>query len=431
MLPPMSASPPPPWRPHPSRRAVLALGSGLVAGAGLGGCHLPAAGAGGPWEAPDPGPIRPQELRARRKRLAALCAEASVDAFLVEPSASLVYLSGISWRRSERLFALVVLADGTDFWVVPAFEEPKARLVLERADDPDPSVVTWDEHEYAWRPLASALEARGVERVAVEPQARAFVPAELGAVLGRERVLSGASLTRALRGRKDAHELALMRSACERTQLALGRTADQLRAGMTSGAIGALVRGEQEALGLDGVWQLALIGPDAAYPHGNEAERRLARGDGILIDTGGSLHGYQSDITRSWIFDGAPSREYERAWNTVRDAQERAFETLGPGVPCGRADAAARAVIEGAGFGSGYASFTHRLGHGIGLEVHEEPYLDGGNELPLAEGMTFSDEPGIYLYGRFGIRLEDIVAITAEGADHFGDWQGSPRHPGS
>jgi Xaa-Pro dipeptidase len=190
-----------------------------------------------------------------------------------------------------------------------------------------------------------------------------------------------------------------------------------------------MMRRAQERLGLSGVWVLPLIGPDAALPHGGPTGRSITKGDLILVDTGGSFQGYQSDNTRTWSFDGPPTADALRGWNTVRDAQKRAYEAMRPGVACGDIDRAARAVIEGAGYGQGYAAFSHRLGHGIGLEGHEEPYLDGGNKLLLAAGMTFSDEPGIYLPGRFGIRLEDIVVVTEDGADHFGSWQVSPTSP--
>jgi Xaa-Pro dipeptidase len=148
------------------------------------------------------------------------------------------------------------------------------------------------------------------------------------------------------------------------------------------------------------------------------------------MDVGGSLHGYQSDITRTFVFDGVPSAEVERTWNAVRDAQRRAFELARPSAPCRSIDAGARSVFSNLGFGTGYENFTHRLGHGIGLETHEDPYFDGGSDVLLEPGMTLTDEPGIYLPGRFGVRLEDVLVVTAAGPDHFGQWQTSPRWPG-
>jgi Xaa-Pro aminopeptidase len=149
----------------------------------------------------------------------------------------------------------------------------------------------------------------------------------------------------------------------------------------------------------------------------------------VLIDTGGALHGYQSDNTRTWVHAGEPTEEFARAWDAVQAAQQAAFAALRPGAPCRGVDEAARAVLTEAGYGPGYRCFTHRVGHGIGTEVHQSPYLDGGSEAVLEPGMTFSDEPGVYLPGQWGLRLEDIVMVTEEGGDHFGSWQQGPTSP--
>ncbi len=433
---------------HPHRREVLAFGAGLGALAGS-GCRA----ASSPVERGERGepvepdeldelfsdlvdqsgrwrPISAQEKGARLERLGQILDEHDVEALLIEPGSTLSYLSDVGWGRSERLFALIVLADGSCFWISPAFEAPRAERRIAAAAGPAGPVVTWDEHEYAWQPLAAALHERGVTRLAIEPQARAFVAQRMAEAFGAERVLPGWSIARALRGRKEPRELELMRAASELTQQAIAAVSERLRPGLTDREFGAWIRAAQRRLGLENTWVLPLLGENAAYPHGEPEGRVLEKGTVILVDTGGALHGYQSDITRTWVFGGPPGLEVERAWNTVRSAQRSAFERMAPGIPAREIDGAARAVIEGAGYGSGYAAFSHRLGHGIGLEGHEEPYLDGGNALLLEPGMTFSDEPGIYLPGRFGIRLEDIVAVTETGADHFGRWQQSPRTPG-
>jgi Xaa-Pro dipeptidase len=168
------------------------------------------------------------------------------------------------------------------------------------------------------------------------------------------------------------------------------------------------------------VWALVLFGENAAFAHGTGKERTLAKGDMVLIDTGGSLHGYCSDITRTWAC-GSASDEARRAWDTVLAAQAAAFEQLRPGVACEAVDAAARKVITDAGYGEGYTSFWHRLGHGIGLQGHEHPYLVPGNARLLRPGMTMSNEPGIYVRGAFGVRIEDIIAITEDGHRVFGE----------
>jgi len=373
-------------------------------------------------------PISPAERRTRRARLARLLDAAGTDALLVEHGPTLDYLTGLAWGRSERLLGLVALADGGSFWVLPAFEEASLRGKLAAAGAPAKKLVTWDEHEYAFAPLAAELERRRVERLAAEPSTRGFVLHGLEAAWKR-RVLPGVELVLLLRGRKDEHELRLLRAANELTQEAIVAVAERLRPGLKDREIGAWMRRAQERLGLARPWVLPLLGPSAALPHGSPRGKTLARGDTILVDTGGSFLGYQSDCTRSWSFGAAPSATYERVWNVVRDAQRAAFEALVPGGRARDVDAAARRRIAAGGFGAGYESFTHRLGHGIGLEGHEGPYLDGGSEAILAPGMCFSDEPGIYLPGELGVRLEDIVSVTETGADHFGGWQRSPLSP--
>jgi Xaa-Pro dipeptidase len=198
---------------------------------------------------------------------------------------------------------------------------------------------------------------------------------------------------------------------------------------MKGSEVAAVVDRAHKKLGFTGSWNLSLIGPSAALPHGEPDERRLESGSVLLVDAGGEFHGYQSDESRTWIFDGKPTAEVERAWNAVRDAQLAAFDALRPGVLCGDVDRAARAKLVERGYAPGYAEFTHRLGHGIGVDGHEDPYFDGGSAVLLASGMTLSDEPGLYFPGRFGVRLEDVVVITESGADHFGTWQRGPTSP--
>jgi len=376
-------------------------------------------------------PITALEKRARRERCAALLRLHGVDAFLMEAGSTLSYLCDVSWGKSERLFALVLLADGSCFWISPAFEAPRAEAYIATADGPAGPIVVWDEHEYAWKPLAAALAERGAERVAIEPRSRAFVAQLLAEEMGHDRVLSGQRLTAELRGTKDEHEIALLRGANELTQEAIVAVAERLRPGLTDHELGAWMRRAQERLGLRGVWVLPLLGQNAAYPHGRPRGDVLAPGELVLVDTGGSLHAYKSDNTRTWIFDGRPTPEVARGWHAVRDAQRTAYEAIRPGRPCRAIDAAARNVLATAGYGRGYENFAHRLGHGIGMDGHEDHYLDSGSEVLLAPGMTFSDEPGIYLPGEYGIRLEDIVVVTDEGADHFGNWQADPSSPAS
>lgn len=372
-------------------------------------------------------PISGEERAARRGRAARALADAGHDALLMEACGTLRWLTGVSWGRSERLFAFCLLADGEAFWLAPSFEEPDLRRVLAAAGAPG-EVVTWTEHEYAYAPLADALVRRRVDRLALEPELRHGFVEELAQCFAGELV-SGRSIVHDLRGCKDAHELELLRRANECTQAALCAVAERLAPGMTDHEIARLAVEAQTKQGLRDVWNLTAIGPDGAFPHGNASGRRLERGSVLLIDTGGDLHGYQSDNTRTWVFGAAPDAGFERAWHAVRDAQRRAFDALRPGARCSDADRAARAVFSAQGFGGGYERFGHRVGHGIGVDGHEAPFLDGGSDVVLRPGMTFSDEPGLYFPGEYGLRIEDIVCVTADGADHFGDWQAGPTSP--
>ena len=184
----------------------------------------------------------------------------------------------------------------------------------------------------------------------------------------------------------------------------------------------------QRSAGLVDIWALALVGPNAAFPHGNQEDREVVAGDLVLVDTGGALHGYRSDITRTWAV-GTPGAEAAKAWQVVADAQRAALSVMRPGVTCGTVDNAARAVIAEAGYGAGYEALTHRVGHGIGLQVHEAPYLRPDNARVLEPRMTMSNEPGIYRRGEFGVRLEDIVAITDDGVEVFGPLSKSLEQP--
>jgi len=418
-----------------SRLKFLALSALASAGALASACRSNLAAAPPPVAAapddfpelpdlrPAVAPIAPAERAARRARLARILAERSLDAYLCEGGPTMSYLAGVSWGRSERMFALLVLADGSHLWICPAFEAEKAKLSVAKDGDPGGEIIIWDEHEYAFAPLAAALRARRAERVAVDPQARAFVLDGLRAELGVERVVLGREPLVALRGLKDAHELQLLRVASEGTQLAIAAVARRVRLGMNGGDVSRLMARAHAALGMRSPWCLALVGPAAAYPHGDNEAIVLGRGDFLLVDTGASLHGYASDTTRTWCVEGTPSQAQQVAWQAVLDAQRRAFDAIRPGVECREIDRVARAALEQAGFGPGYAKFTHRLGHGIGMEVHEDPYFDGGSRVQLQPGMTLSNEPGVYVYGEFGVRIEDIVACTAEGATHFGAWQ--------
>jgi Xaa-Pro dipeptidase len=344
-----------------------------------------------------------------------LLREHDLAALVCEPGANMAWLSGVGWWRSERPFLLVVPADGPRAWVCPAFEERTAREQLGEAP-----LLPWREHEDPYARVAEALgPARRRGKIAIDPSMRRFVADGIAARLGARRLVDGERVVGAGRLHKSARELAWMRRANEATKAALRSAATQVREGTAQSEVAALVRAALVAVGLAEPWVLALVGPNASFPHGTREDRKVARGDVVLVDTGGSLHGYRSDITRTFVV-GEPSPRTRSVYEAVLRAQSESRAAIRPGARCGDIDAAARAVVDAAGFGPEDRHFTHRLGHGIGLEVHEPPYLVRGNALALATGMTMSDEPGIYLPGELGVRLEDIVAVTADGHELFG-----------
>lgn len=378
-----------------------------------------------------PAPLGVPDRAAFRSRLAELLREASVDAMLIEPGGTLEYLTGVSFHGSERLMAAAALADGSFVWVSPAFEAGRVASLCEGASGSTElasNVLPWSEHENAAEIFAEDLAKRGMKRVVADPDVRSRFLAPISAAMGAP-VECGAQLARLLRGAKTTREIEILRSAQERTQAAIRAVHSVTEPGMRSSEVGALAHHAQKFLGLTGTWDLSLAGPSGAFPHGDSVDRELEKGSVMLLDTGGRLHGYCSDTTRTWTVGGPPSDEVKRVWSAVRSAQIAGFEAMAPGAITGDADKAARAALAAAGFDGGYKHLSHRLGHSIGVEIHEPPYLDGGSDVPMEPGMCFTNEPGIYLPGQFGLRIEDICYVTESGADHFGQWQEGPEAP--
>ena len=379
-----------------------------------------------------PSPLNAQERAAFRARLFELMNQHGVDAILVEPGGTLEYLTGVSFHASERLLAAAALRDGTFLWVSPAFEAGRVSTLCERASgSPDlgAHVLGWDEHEDSAKILGDALKAKGMAgKVVADPDVRSRFIAPISAAIGVQ-VGDGSAIARELRGPKTAREIEILRSAQERTQAAIKAVFSVTEPGMRSTEVGALAHFAQKSLGLTGTWDLSLAGPSGAYPHGDEVDRELEKGSVMLLDTGGKLHGYCSDTTRTWTVGAPPSDEVKKVWDAVRAAQIAGMDAMGVGKRTGDADTAARAALAGHGYDDGYVHLSHRLGHGIGVQIHEPPYLDGGSDVLMEPGMCFTNEPGIYLPGRFGLRIEDICIITENGVDHFGDWQEGPAAP--
>lgn len=360
-----------------------------------------------------PAPISEAEREQRREKARTLLKQLGFSAMLIEPGANMDYFAGINWGRSERLFAFLLPVTGKPVVISPAFEQQRAEdQVAGRYD-----VRVWQEDQNPEALVAQTLTDLGAAtgRLAIDPSARLFVLTEL--VLARPGIEVGnASLVvNQCRGVKSPHEVEIMRFANQTTLAAYREAFKSLRVGMTQAQLAANVAAEMKKLGYDG-GALVLFGESSAYPHGLPHPRALEENQVVLVDGGLNVHGYQSDMTRTVVF-GTPAPEMQKVFEIVHEAQARALATAAPGKKAGDVDAAARKVITDAGYGPDYRTFTHRLGHGIGLEGHEWPYFVRGSTVVLEPGMTFSDEPGIYQYGKFGIRLEDILAITETGAE--------------
>ena len=339
--------------------------------------------------------------------------ELGYSAMLIEPGPNMMYFSGIEWGRSERLFALILPQTGKGIVISPAFEKERA------ADQVDGrfEIRVWQEDESPEALVAGVLKEWGVAtgKLAVDGSARTFVFNELALAAPAMQMATAEPITNACRGIKTAHEIEIMRFANQITLDAYRAAHKTLRAGMTQAELAKNVSDAFSKLGYPG-GALVLFGESSAYPHGLPKPRSLEDNQVVLIDGGTTVHGYQSDITRTVVF-GQPAPEAQKVFDIVHEAQRQALAFAGPGKKCGEVDGAARKVIADAGYGPDYRTFTHRLGHGIGMEGHEWPYLVRGSQIVLQPGMTFSDEPGIYQYGKFGIRLEDIMAITENGAE--------------
>ena len=366
-------------------------------------------------------PIGVDERRARIAKLQELMGKQKIGALLIESGSTLDYFTGIQWWRSERTTAAVIPAKGEVIVVTPAFEEPSIRETLQVGGEVRP----WNEHESPFERLAEALRDRGAAAgsVAVEPTLRFFIADGLRKAAPGVQLVPGDALVRACRMHKSPAELALMRVANRVTLEAIRHAHGLVEAGMTQHDIAALIGKATLALGGSGGgedFSLALLNEASAYPHGSKKPQMVREGSTILVDCGTSVHGYQSDISRSWVF-GAPSGKQRTLWQTVKRGQEIALETAKLGVSCGAIDDAVRRFYEKEGWGPGYhlPGLPHRTGHGIGMDGHESPYLVHGDATPLEPGMCFSDEPGLYIPGEFGIRLEDCWVMTENGPETF------------
>ena len=362
-------------------------------------------------------PITPAERQQRIAKVQGLMQEQGVAALLVESGSSLTYFTGIRWSRSERITAAVIPALGETIVVTPFFEAPSVRESLVVTAD----LRTWNEDANPFALIAGALRDRGAAsgKIAVEQTTRAFITEGLAKEQGFETV-SGAALIDACRQIKSPAELALMQIANDITLAALREVYGAVRAGMTSAEIAGLMEAATVRMGATSDFALVLLNEASAFPHGSHSLQTVREGSVILMDCGAIVEDYQSDISRTWVY-GEPSARQRKVWQTIRRGQDVVFEAARVGVPVSTLDAAVRGFYEKEGWGPGFAlpGLSHRAGHGIGMDGHESPYLVGSDQTSLAPGMCFSNEPGLYIPGGFGMRLEDCWEMTETGPKSF------------
>jgi Xaa-Pro dipeptidase len=404
-----------------SKRDFLAL-SGVSAGAALvGACSNNVSTTSGPQLSSiveDVTPISVEERLARIEKAQRLMAENNMDAILLEPGSAMLYFTGVSWWRSERLTTVIIPREGDIGIVTPFFEEPSVRESMTFGEDVRP----WNEHENPFERVAGFLKDRKLTsgRIGLEETLRYFVVDGLKSAAPAFDITSATPVTQGCRMYKTAAEIALMKKANEVTLAAYQHVYKNLQAGMEPGDVKALMALAQSQLGGVGSWNMALFGVASAYPHGTNQPQEIEDGQIVLMDCGCSVEGYQSDISRTFVY-GEPTARQREVWNTVRRGQQIAFETARIGTPAGSVDDAVRAYYESHGWGPEYKvpGLSHRTGHGIGMDGHERVNFVHGEQTPLAPGMCFSNEPGLYDYDSFGVRLEDCLYMTKSGPAWF------------
>ena len=365
-------------------------------------------------------PVSIEERAQRQERARVLMREQHIDAILLAQGTSLVYFAGIQWWGGERLFAMVLPAKGDAFFVSPAFEEGRAREQISKGPNgANLDVRIWQEDENPYDRVAQGLKDRGLgsSKLGIEETVKFVFSQGIAAASPQAQIEAATPITAGCRMIKSEQEVERMRLASRVTLAAYEAAYRALKPGMTKPDAEHLIEQAHAKLGFEGGADVQ-VGEYSAFPHGSVTPQVIREGSVVLVDGGCTVEGYTSDITRTFVL-GKASDKMKKVFDIVHKAQSAALAAAHPGVECGNIDAAARKVIVDAGFGPDYKYFTHRVGHGMGMDGHEWPYLVRGNQTKLAQHMTFSDEPGIYIRGEFGLRLEDDMHITAEGAELF------------
>jgi len=365
-------------------------------------------------------PISQEERRDREEKARQLMAANSLDAIMLMEGTSLTYFTGMRWWGGERTFAMVLPTKGKSFYVCPSFEEGRAREQIAKGPEGgEADVRTWQEDENPYNVIAQGLRDRGISTgsLGIEEFVRFVFSDGVAKAAPQVKLVSATPVTAGCRSVKSEHEIELMRLAAQVTLTAYEAAYHALKVGMTQRDFSDLVEAAHSQLGFEGSADVQ-VGEFSALPHGSITPQVIREGTILLMDGGCRVEGYTSDISRTFVL-GRPTEKMKKVFDIVHRAQSQALATARPGIQCGAVDAAARKVIDDGGFGPDYAHFTHRVGHGMGMDGHEWPYLVRGNNTPIAPHMTFSDEPGIYIRGEFGVRLEDDMHITENGAELF------------
>jgi len=375
--------------------------------------------------------IEVEEYQARLQRMRALMIEHRIDALYLDATTSLRYFTGMNCYASERLHGAIVFQTEALYYVCPAFEEQKTQDAMVAKG----GFVLWEEHESPTEAVLKRLLATiGNKKIslAIDHQTPFFTASRLQSGSEKITVINAEELIAECRRIKSSNEIALLKQAKQITLRVHQAVAKILHPGIDTREVQGFLDLAHIASGMDGgsTFKIVLFGEPTAYPHGVSYPQTLKEGDMVLIDTGATLYGYNSDITRSYVF-GEPSNRQKEIWEVEHAAQQAAFAAAKIGAPCSAPDEAARRVIEAAGMGPGYAvpGLPHRTGHGVGLDVHEHPYIVKGNDIPLAPGMCFSIEPMICSYGEFGVRLEDHAYIADDGPRWFTEPSATIENP--
>jgi Xaa-Pro dipeptidase len=374
-------------------------------------------------------PITTAERQARIDRARELMGENKIDAVMMAGGTTLDYFTGVHWGNSERMFAVVIPAKGRAFTICPSFEESRAVEQLTNSPLTDAEILTWHEDESPFDLVARGLKDRSIGggSLGIEERTPFVFSNEIAKAASGVTLVSATPVTAGCRMIKSAHEIELMSIANQATLKVYKAVYQALRPGMTQQDAENLVDAAYRRVGFRGEASIE-VGESSANPHGSIAAQTIREGTVIVIDDGCKAEGYQSDITRSFVL-GKPTDKMKRVFDVVHQAQKAALDAVHVGAECQSIDAAARNVITAAGFGPDYKLFGHRVGHGIGMDGHEWPYLVRGNRTLLQANMTFSDEPGIYIPGEFGLRLEDDMRVTPEGGVLFTPQSKSLENP--